>query len=323
MRRDGKAYRPFWDSKGTAVLQHSYCALIDILGFTQMTRDAMAQGRSQHLFKSLKKTLSKSIGYYKFMRAPTKYFKTKPYWEYKFFTDNLVLGFPRHPNTEFADAAGEFGMILDYVISHQLTLALDGFFTRGAISFGELHMSTDVVFGAALLEAHDDEIGHADVPRIILSQSAVSNVMVQLGQNDYRTTPHNRCLIMGSDGRMFVNYLLDIIGEETLYLKSLSTHKEWIKQRIREHQNSSRILRKYIWLADYHNYFCHRFVRPYVDIRPYMVRHGAAQNQFKSLAEHFQPLPPPIHGPFGQLFKMQSTGRIVRDRKREREWADG
>jgi hypothetical protein len=57
---------------------------------------------------------------------------------------------------------------------YQLSMALDDYFIRGAISVGELFLDPNTAFGPALLEAHDLESNVARDPRVILAPGVSS-----------------------------------------------------------------------------------------------------------------------------------------------------
>jgi len=320
MARASKYPKPYVDSKGKPVIRDSYCALIDILGFAQMIRDGAATGNSNAVFESVRHALGQSTDYFKHMRAPSKYFKTPPSWEYKLFTDNLLLGFPKHPNNPWPDAESEFGSVIQYIVQHQATLALNGYFSRGGLTYGELHVSNDLAFGVSLLEAYEIERDIAVFPRIVLGQSAEKKLIEQLkSYGDFMHAPHNHSLLVDEDGLTFVNYLSELNPDPgQFYWDELLDHKEWIQQRLEEHQGNNNPLTKYEWLAAYHNLFCREWARAYGDIRNVIIR-GAPKRNFVLLYKKYQPTRPFIHGAAGTLYRQQGTGRVVRARKAERE----
>lgn len=69
-------------------------------------------------------------------------------------------------------------------------------------------------------------------------------------------SPQNRDLLIDSDGEWFVNYLEAAIGEdEEKTTAILKRHKEVVEVKLNEFSKEYRILQKYLWVANYHNYF--------------------------------------------------------------------
>jgi hypothetical protein len=143
---------------------------------------------------------------------------------------------------------------------YQHSLALSGFFIRGAISVGELFVSDELVFGDGLLQAHEAETQLARDPRIVLAKSALTSIEKHMCYySSVRSSPHNYHLLADSDKQVFVNYLmvpLDGSPGNEHHEHGLKKHRDHIKENLERFQDRPRIWNKYSWAANYHNFVC-------------------------------------------------------------------
>ena len=170
----------------------------------------------------------------------------------KAFTDNIALGWPISN-----DAERELTGTLNMLARFQMEMVLEGFFVRGAVSVGDCYLDEVVVFGEALLEAHNGESKTARDPRIIMAGSAVSEAKKHF--NYYVHPRYNRYLLQDADGQWFVNYLECAIHKQLPYQQMLLAHKSMVEQRLVQHKKDPPIWSKYAWVAGYHNYFCRSY----------------------------------------------------------------
>jgi hypothetical protein len=171
----------------------------------------------------------------------------------KAFTDNIVIGWPVR-----GDAESELGSIFSNIAYFQLRMATYGFFLRGAIALGDAYVDDVVVLGSAFLEAVQGE-AQAKNPRIILTDTASAAVKRHLTYySQSHHAPQYSDLYQDSDEKFFVNYLETILaaGEECPFLEELEKHKDNIIQRLEEFRSDPKIHDKYIWVANYHDFFC-------------------------------------------------------------------
>lgn len=151
----------------------------------------------------------------------------------------------------------------------QLKMVLSGFFLRGAISIGELYLDDDIIFGNGLLEALKGEQEQARDPRIILTGSALKHVDEHLTY--YATledSPQYRELYRDADKQIFLNYLECIlIAEDEIgpSFEELRRHKTVIEEKLREYVDRPPIWSKYLWVANYHNFFCEQYPHHFDD----------------------------------------------------------
>ncbi|WP_242309337.1 hypothetical protein [Bacillus cereus group sp. BfR-BA-01524] len=238
-------------------LVNSVVCFIDVLGFTSIGLEAIRSGNGNDFLKEIHSSLSNArnaITPYSFVPAKVKV-----------FTDNVVIGWPIQ-----SDGENELGNTFNNLAEYQFSLAQDGFFIRGGVSIGPHFMDEETVFGPELIMAHDLESKVAVYPRIILSQECIEKVKYY---NRYYSpitlSPFHRELLEDIDGEWFSNYLhilFDMYDEEVQFnnfsslYPHLERHGQKIEEAINKYRNNSKLLKKYSWLANYHNYFCDEFV---------------------------------------------------------------
>ena len=144
-------------------LINSMVCTIDILGFSQMIVDSCSKGYGDRLLNEVNFLINKN----KQCIIPNKYSQGK----IKIYTDNMIVGYPIKD-----DGEEELDEILDNVSEYQFNLAIEGLFVRGGVSVGEFYINEDIVFGPALLDAHDAESNLACYPRIVLDNKTVSRL---------------------------------------------------------------------------------------------------------------------------------------------------
>jgi len=246
---------PYLTEDGQPKLKLSVVAFVDILGYKELTRKAHKDGKSPELLIRLHQTLLKA--YHQLDECDEdgeKYFQldiprfNKDTYKIATFTDNIVIGYPIRKDAEM-----ELWSIFSKLACFQLEMANEGFFIRGAITIGDVYMDELTVFGEGLIDAYDGETKNAVNPRIILTQSAQDKVIKNVEK-------HVRDLYRDADGRFFLNYLSSItIGDyNDQFIELLEMHKTKVEKKLRKHRNHPWFT-KYIWSANYHNFFCDQY----------------------------------------------------------------
>jgi hypothetical protein len=182
--------------------------------------------------------------------------KLPRWWGVKVFTDNIVIGFPIWSG----DGEGEFGSIVFTIGQYQYAMAKAGFFVRGGLTLGPLFMDENTAFGPAIIEAYEVEQNRARDPRIVLADGVRDLV---LSHTKYYAepfdSPQNRKVVEDSDGALFVNYLdesnMEFSEGEQMDWDGIRRHKEQIEANLSRWCNNPRIWSKYLWLANYHDWF--------------------------------------------------------------------
>ena len=127
---------------------------------------------------------------------------------------------------------------------------------------GNLYIYENTVYGISLIEAHELETTKAINPRIIFSDEVKALIRKHLGfYASVHDAPQGTYLLKDIDGEYFVNYLVAVLDDEDnpMY-DSVRKHKEVVENRLNIHSNEPHLLAKYVWCAEYHNYFCHNFI---------------------------------------------------------------
>lgn len=227
----------------------SYCAFLDVLGFSDRLRASYTNRTSNKLLQDFHAILSKRINQFNNDSKETLlYFKS--------FTDNVVLAHPRFSE----DMESEFSFILWSILEYQFDMALQGFFVRGGLSVGRLFVDENSVYGEALLEAYHLESKVAVNPIVVLSDESMRLVDMHLTFYHGMDAPHQRSVLVGPDGRYFLNYLAECIVDtdqsEVLNVKALRAHKRQIVSALKSYVSQPVVFGKFSWLAAYHNHFC-------------------------------------------------------------------
>lgn len=240
--------RETYISDNPKMLNSAVC-FIDILGFSSLIEEACKNNRGDHLLNRLYHSIIENIGFIK----PSTQFSGK----IKIFTDNIVMGIPI-----LDDGESELGRIFLGFAAYQLSLTLNGFFVRGGVSIGDYYVNEYISYGPALLEAHNIESVYANTPRIVLGQGAkelVKQHLTYYANPNY--APQMRGIFVDNDGEWFINYLEAAFpsrDEETYsYAREIMIkHKKIVINKLNEFKCNIKILKKYEWTAQYHNYFC-------------------------------------------------------------------
>lgn len=219
---------PFMTRNGRPVLIRCAVLFVDLLGVREMN---MSQRVSGHL-----------VALHNVVRLMQRDFfgEASPYRS-AFFSDTLVLAAPIVRET---DDATEIGGLMRQAMWLQNDLLAEGFLARGGLSLGSLHVSDQVLFGPALVEAYDLESRAAVHPRIVLSRAAAET---------QRGTAAGSMLMCDDDGQTFVDYLAATFQEPEDPFPALQSHRDTVVDRLHRSRGSKRRWEKYRWLGEYHN----------------------------------------------------------------------
>lgn len=243
------------DKNGNLLFKKSFCAYIDILGFSEKIIKNDLDYFSLYL-NTLKTELEHIENIHDL--SGKEGYKS---FELKIFTDNFVFGHP------WFDQYGEseLGNIFE-VLSHiQFTFAKADIFIRGAISISDLYMDENIVLGPALINSYKLESEKAINPRILLSNEVVEVVKKHINYYaEHESSPQSKEYLIDIDGYHFVNYLFILFYDhsypEEIIISELQKHKEPVIKNLNLYENNFKLFDKYCWIANYHNYFCDNFV---------------------------------------------------------------
>lgn len=192
------------------------------------------------------------------------------------FTDNVILGVPLDSSSIGAHG---LGFLVSSIAGYQVNMTLNGAFLRGAVARGPLYIDDRFSTGGALVDAVVLEEQFAVSPRIVLSESCVGLMLIDIA-NDYGgvaiDTPWDSQLLVDGDSRVFVNYLIAIDdGHDDArldnILSGLDRHQTHIDEQLKQFEQPGRIRDKYVWAAQYHGFVCEEFFSD-LDIEPLLCK---------------------------------------------------
>jgi len=240
---------------------------IDILGVRRLATDGRRVG--VHL-RELSNALRHSVRDFLDPGSP---------WPAAFFSDSLVLAAPITEGDVDGEAA--LGGLIALTAVLQWDLTVRGFFLRGGVTVGKVHLREGLLFGPALVDAYDIETQRAVHPRIVLGGPARDAMDESLRSYAHPVAaPHNWELLRDGDGEVFVDYLAAGILEGTIDPQTdLEAHRDLIAGRLAQTRRAGRVWEKYKWAAEYHNAVCDRLLKP-AKARALSVPDAAATRAF-------------------------------------------
>ena len=169
------------------------------------------------------------------------------------FSDLVVRVTSLLPGDDLAD---HLNREIFYIAERQFQMAMRGWFLRGAISVGPLAVGDGLVFGPALVRAHELENRVAGYPRIVIDPTLVESLKgTNQGWQDYKITDQ--------DGIEFINYLFGAFlrrysfpdDSEKNPWKALDDHRaacvEFLSSK--SATDDLRVRQKAAWVSHYHN----------------------------------------------------------------------
>ena len=252
---------PYTRKYGPPQMLKSYVCFADILGYSRFAVDALKSASPTEFLQKLRKALSTA---YERIRESSKIeFGGEAFYVVKVFTDNIVVGCPIDKRG-FGQGEPELARIFRIFTELQVGLAMEGFFLRGGIAYGDHYMDDDIVFGDALLEAVSLNKSGGP-PRISLAPSAVEMVRRHLGfYAEPRHAPQYEDLLEDADRAIFLNYLGDAFHafpESGVFFDLIEGHQKSIINGLEKYKGEPGIRAKYEWAARYHNFVCSDFAR--------------------------------------------------------------
>jgi hypothetical protein len=217
---------------------------LDILGFkeTVLRRGEDVPEVIQFIDKNLNRVLDG-------MRA-----NAGDWYSAKLFSDCICIS--------CENSTGNLYNMLNELSYFQLSLAIEGIFIRGALTFGPHYENERIIFSEALINAYELE-KVAIYPRIIVSQS-ILDLIESMPENDRKGS---KSFLMNSpDGVCCLDYFqhLYVIWEEhgIDVIDFLTDHRDSIVRQVERYKHNARVLEKYKWVAEYHNFKVPHFYNP-------------------------------------------------------------
>jgi len=167
------------------------------------------------------------------------------------FSDSIVISYP----TNIPGAA--FYLLLD-IIHIQLDMISNGMLMRGGVTAGKLYHNDNIVYGPAMIAAHQLESKVAVYPRVL-----VSNKLIELGtrypaglNSPLDEKEYIQDLLKEDfDGQLFIDFLSQHqeVDDFESYVYTLETVKGNIEKALIDNQSKVHVLVKYEWLKNYYN----------------------------------------------------------------------
>jgi hypothetical protein len=241
---------PYLDDSERPFLRPSITGFLDVLGFSQLSTVSSSLVESQQLLNQVAAAMTDSRAFVRESFRDHPIAAREP-WAIKFFSDNLVIGFPTDSEGITPEEAAVF--VIRCAQGYQLRMALNGFFVRGALTIGPICLTDEIIFGSALVECYRLESKVSIVPRVLLT-APVRDLLAQSAKNDGPQVGDPIC--QDIDGWWFVNYLEAAKSPQGVDWKLIERHKVSVLaslSKLTQHD----VLPKFGWACRYHNVFCH------------------------------------------------------------------
>lgn len=275
---------PYINKDGKLKLHKSIVGFIDVLGFKELVRNARKEGKSQEHFTDFHQALSTWFNRIEEIRREMSFpGASKDSDKIRIYTDCILIGHPINKSVReynFIEGCDEFRRILLALCHLQLEMTNEGYFIRGAIAIDELYMDDIIIYGNGAIDAYEAESKQAKYPRIILTKSA-EDMLMEISQGFVEQNRDNfisQYLYRDSDGKLFLSYLESIkIGDDDYqFVNELEKHQQRVEENLIKYHDNPHILEKYVWAANYHNYFCNQppcYDGYRIDLTEYKIRH--------------------------------------------------
>jgi len=226
--------------------KRSFCVMLDILGYSASISVCSSQADVDKFLQRVYKIISDA--YASFLSSSS--------WELKVFSDNILLGTPIS-DPELAPGEELFAEYLFSIQDYQCKMVFGDLFVRGAWTLGDLFIDKTLILGRSLIEAYRLETQVAKYPRIILSEEMVSILLKHLKwYSSISVSPQNEDLIVDEDGSVFINYLVATEQDGIIDTTLIGKHKDIVESKLLKFRHNRKVYEKYLWCADYHNYYC-------------------------------------------------------------------
>lgn len=229
----------------------SLVCFIDILGFSALLKN-MSANEVHKVLSRLRETTEPSDHY----NISDKEI-SQPHW----FQVSDAIVRVRHYDTAYRDGA-LFHELFDLGIA-QANLAQSGVFIRGGLAIGDASTGkkgSGPAFGPAFVKAYEIESVMAVYPRISISHTVIEEYRNgprlkaetnDSGQDEDYVLP----MVRNSSTGPWIDYMAVIQQNEepNEHVDFCSRHAEQIRERLTKFGDNPAIMKKFLWLAAYHN----------------------------------------------------------------------
>lgn len=237
---------------GSKKYRKHLCAFIDILGYKNLVETVDKSSNPMLFIKKLESLIQKGItSYIKFMNESPKKLcpdKSKEF-NYEIFSDSIIITTSIEDDISEGDFTRKLICLCLILAEIQVESMQYGIIYRGGISIGNHYKSKNILFSKALVNAYLTESEEARYPRIVVD--TIHN------EDNYLTFPRvletllEAELLIKDDNCYFVDYVYRLKRYGYRYVEK---HKKYIETNLVSNKETTKVLEKYIWLAEYHNY---------------------------------------------------------------------
>lgn len=271
----------YLDDSGKPLLRASVCGFLDVLGFSNLSTSSTSRQDAQRVLARVSHAIADSRAFVRnaYGNEPAA---DPDRWALKFFSDNLVFGFP--VGEAPGDSANAIGLALRCVQGYQLRMALNGFFVRGAIALGDICLTDEIVFGPALVECYRLESKTSVVPRVVINEALREAIRGSLLTDESSGAHTFDWVCRDVDGWWFVNYLDAAKKAAGIDWTLIESHKAAVLFSLSETTRHD-MLPKYGWTRRYHNVFCHWHQQDRGYSPDYVIKHADEQSTIQRLSD--------------------------------------
>lgn len=243
----------YTDDDGNPRLRHSVTGFLDVLGFSHLSTRSTDRAETQRTLEMIATAIRDARAFARDTLGDSP-LADPSRWSLKFFSDNLVFGFP-------IDAAGSSpGEVAWFAVRcvqrYQLRMALGGYFVRGAASAGDVCLTDEIIFGPALIECYRLESKASIVPRVVLTEPLRALLHDALDSSQARAANARQAICRDIDGWWFINYLDAARTPTGIDWDLITRHKTSVLASLAGTTQHD-VLPKFGWACRYHNVFCH------------------------------------------------------------------
>lgn len=253
--------RAYPRENGVPRLLRSVVAFVDLLGTSPHASESSAQSTLVKLDTALRRA-----------RQESSIDEGLSWHHTSWFSDNLAVCAPLphslFPNDRLFEEAS-LGFVFVTLIWLQFQLAIERVALRGGVTVGNQFADNEINFGPALVKAVKLE-KEAMFPRIVVDDVTLAVVDEHFYDHFVLAdNPFHHELMQAPDKSVFVSYLGVVFESDdvTEMHKMLTLHRSALEDMRMAHRDGPEdIVRKYEWLAGYHNAFCSAFFADWTEL---------------------------------------------------------
>ena len=226
-------------------------AFIDILGYSNLIADTKNRNiksvieKIEHIIENCIQPIIEN-------EVAELYVAENETLKYKIFSDSIMISLSV-PSLKGIVAWKNIVSFIKMLMQLQSQLIENDIFIRGAMTVGQHYENNNIIFSRALIQAYKYESTKAIYPRIVIVDEALDFINEKIGT--VWLPPYTNWIKRDADKIAFIDYL-DLKREWLPYINFtdyLKLHKQKVVNQL-DVQTSPRVLHKYIWIGNYHNY---------------------------------------------------------------------